>query len=112
MEDLKENHFSLSLGLMKATITKVSKNHIVYQLVTYAGDSGAAVAINGGHVVAIHVDGVNEAKERIRHKIDVEDRLEAAEASIDALISDVTVAQGCIKLSSHVLILQELDKLS
>ena len=42
-----------------------------------------------GHIIGIHVEGINNLKERYRQKKDVEDRLSAVEESIDAAIASV-----------------------
>lgn len=49
-----------------------------------------------GHIIGIHVEGINNLKERYRQKKDVEDRLSAVEESIDAAIA--SVSQGSVAL--------------
>jgi hypothetical protein len=60
--------FKLNIGVMQAYITKVSVNHIFMQTATFAGDSGAGVVLHDGQLVAMHLEGVNEARERIGRK--------------------------------------------
>ena len=49
-----------------------------------------------GKLVGIHVEGINNLKERYRRKKDVEDRLTAVEQSIDTAIK--IVSQGSVAL--------------
>lgn len=93
--------FKLSFGLMQASVTKTSKNHMIFQSTTFAGDSGAALTLMNGNVIGLHVEGVNEARERMTQKKDF-DRLNEVEQSIDALVKGT--AQGCIGLLAHVAI--------
>jgi hypothetical protein len=97
-----EYDFKLSFGIMTASVTKTSDNHMVFQSTTFAGDSGAALTLVNGNVIGIHVEGVNEAEERLRGKKDFEERLNAAEESIDRLIENT--AQGCIGVLAHVVL--------
>ena len=94
--------FETTFGLMQGCVTKTSKNHMVYQSTTFAGDSGAALTLVNGNVIGIHVEGVNQAKERLRKKSDVNERLTEVENSVDGLIKGT--AQGCIGLLAHVVL--------
>lgn len=100
MEELKE--FKLSVGVAQGIVQKVSKNHFVYQSSTFAGDSGGALTLIGGNVIGMHLEGVNQARERISHVTGVNDRLDETELSIDSLVRGT--AQGALALSAHVLL--------
>ena len=50
--------------------------HAVYNCPTWSGDSGAALVMFSGHVVGMHLDGVNALRERFEH--DVDDLMDAA----------------------------------
>ena len=88
-----------SLGVMSATVTRLSANHIVFQSASFSGDSGSALSLMGGNVIGLHVAGVNEAKELLR-LAEANDRFNAVEASIDSLIR--TTGHGCVGLLAHV----------
>ena len=64
MEDLNDS-FS---GILDATIVKVSDRHVLYSSNSFSGDSGGTLTLNGGNVLAVHLEGVNEAKERVSRK--------------------------------------------
>ena len=42
-----------------------AKKHIVYQCPTFTGDCGSALVMYDGKVLGLHVEGVNQLKERI-----------------------------------------------
>ena len=48
--------------------------HILYDCPTFSGDSGSALVMHDGKVIGMHVEGVNEMKERIARKQTVNDR--------------------------------------
>ena len=101
-EDLDDSFGDISFGVSDATIVKVSKHHVVYSAVTFNGDSGAAVTLNHGEVVAIHLEGVNQAKERYRKSKDLEERLDEVENSVDLLVR--SLSNGSVGLLSTVII--------
>ena len=75
---------------------------MVFQSTTFAGDSGAALTLMNGNVIGFHVEGINQARERIRGKKDFQERLDEVESSIDGLIAGT--AHGCIGLLAHVVL--------
>lgn len=85
----------LNSSLLQATPQILSKhgNHLVYTS-SYAApdDSGGALLMEDGHIIGIHVEGINNLKERYRQKKDVEDRLSAVDAAIGS------VSQGSVAL--------------
>lgn len=98
-EDL-EDSFGVSVGFVKASVYKASSRHVLLQAPTFRGDSGAAVVLQDGKLVAMNVAGVNAAKERLQ-QLDLiasgtklQRRLEAVEKSVDSLVGDL--AQGSI----------------
>jgi hypothetical protein len=101
MEELVE--FKLSLGVAQGNVVKVSDNHFVYQSMTHGGDSGAALTLNGGKVIGMHLSGVNEARERLQmNEPSADERIREVESSIDGLIQGTS--HGCVGLLSHVII--------
>ena len=88
---------NLSLPQVKPQILSRHGNHLVYTSPYAApGDSGGALLLEDGRVVGIHVEGINNLKERFRRKKEVEDRLTAVEMSIDAAIA--SISQGSVAL--------------
>jgi hypothetical protein len=98
-EDLPE--FSCSLGVMSAGGVKLSTNsrHLLYSCTTWAGDSGAALLLQDGQLVGIHVEFVNALRENLQRKAAVDDRLTDVEDSLDELVAGA--GQGtCVALLS------------
>jgi hypothetical protein len=94
-EDLDAS-FNGSFSVTSAIIVKKSPHHVVYQGFGFAGDSGSALTLIDGKVIAIHLEGINQAKERLRGKNDFDNRLNAVEESVDGLTKNL--AQGSIGL--------------
>lgn len=98
-EDLDDS-FAVSVGFVVSSVVKVSKHHLLLHSATFRGDSGAAVVLSDGKLVAMNIAGVNAAKERLREREDAEEdeavkaRLVAVEQSVDSLVADL--AQGSV----------------
>jgi S1-C subfamily serine protease len=99
-----ENSFSLGVGFVTSTVFKASKHHVLLQTATFRGDSGAAVVLADGKLIAMNVAGINAARERLKHWEDVEEdegvklRLTDVKASVDSLVGDL--AQGSLAVRS------------
>jgi hypothetical protein len=100
-EDLPD--FDACLGVMPACAIKVSamSRHVAYSCTTWSGDSGGALLMHDGQLVGIHLALVNALHETLDRKLDVDERLDSVEASLDELIRGVS--NGCIALlASHI----------
>ena len=89
----------LRIYALQATpqLPSMNGNHLVYSSPSGdTGNSGGALLRKDGEVVGMHVAGINSIQERLRHKTDFSERLNAVEASIDAAIS--RVSQGNLAL--------------
>ena len=95
-EDLPE--FDASLGVMPAVGIKVSSaaRHVVYSCSAWGGDSGGALLLHDGELVGIHLALVNALHETLDRKLDVEERLDSVEASLNELVRGVS--NGCVAL--------------
>lgn len=100
-EELVVDAFTLDVGIMQGTVVKVSRNHFLYQSMTFGGDSGSALTLVGGNVIGIHLAGINEARERIDRLSTIKERLNEVEHSVDSLIKGT--AQGCLGLLAGVI---------
>jgi hypothetical protein len=84
------------MGVMAGLVSKTSANHVLLQSTTFSGDSGAAVMVYNGKMFAMNVEGVNEAKERIKHEAvvasdeDLKERMDAVEKSVDSLVANTS----------------------
>ncbi|DBA74483.1 TPA: hypothetical protein ACH3X2_000948 [Trebouxia sp. C0005] len=85
--------FSRRLGFTKADTITLS-NHNDYKVIytflrcsTFAGDSGSALILKDGCLVAIHPEAINALRERLQHAKLVKDGLTEAEKSIDAIVN-------------------------
>ena len=65
-KDVAHLDTSLSLGVFKGAVSKAHARHFVYDCPSFSGDSGGALILSNGNVVGIHVETVNEARERLR----------------------------------------------
>jgi hypothetical protein len=81
---------------------QVSERHLVYQSLSFVGHSGSALVFRDGSVVAMHLEGLNSAKERNRQLVDTEEKLDDVAESVDGLIKNLT--QGQIGLLGSVIV--------
>jgi hypothetical protein len=85
----------VSVTIRPAYVTNVHPHHLLYDAQAFDGDSGGAVVIGrSGKVVGLHKELVNAARELIRQKEDVGERLKSIEASVKSLIEGSS--HGCI----------------
>ncbi len=105
-EDLEES-FHFTIGLVKSSIAKWKTNHLLLFAATFRGDSGAAVVLVDGALIAMNVAGVNEAKERlVRAEVGIDDedtllaRLKNVEDSIDSLTSGLAQGSVCVRATA------------
>jgi hypothetical protein len=77
-----------------------SRRHLFYSCPTFAGDSGAALIIEDGCLVGIHLETINALREQIERKKLIKDRLSDVEDSLDNLLA-AGLAQGCSALLAH-----------
>jgi V8-like Glu-specific endopeptidase len=62
---------TVGFGVTQASIVKISKNHFLYSsnLFDFDEDSGGAIVHStDGTVIGLHLEAVNRAKEKLRHK--------------------------------------------
>jgi len=83
-----------SLGIIRASLTRVHTRHIVYECPSFAGDSGGALVFSDGAVVGMHIETVNQAAERLGHSTSIGARLDDVERSVDSMIRNLS--SGCI----------------
>ncbi len=77
------------------------EHHLFYACPAFRGDSGAALLLNKGRLVGLHVEVVNALRERLdRQK--VVDKLTEVEESLDAVISGLGLRQGCVAVLAKV----------
>lgn len=93
--------FDLRRKITTGSVVCTTANHIWYSNPMFGGDSGAAVAIRDGTVIAMHQEMANEYAERIRRAKDTNARLTAVEESVDRLIQGSSY--GYVGLLAHVL---------
>jgi hypothetical protein len=77
-----------------------SRRHLFYSCPTFAGDSGAALVIEDGCLVGIHIETINALREQIDRKKLIKDRLSSVEESLDNILA-AGLAQGCSALLAH-----------
>lgn len=107
-EDLNDLDTQHSVGIFRGNISKAHPRHFVYDCPTFAGDSGGAIIFYNGNAFGVHVETVNQARERRRLQ-SLEDNkstknivahLEEVEASVDSLISSLSSGALGISVSS------------
>ena len=54
-----------SLGIATGAVVRRSGRHIVHSCPSFKGDSGGAIVISSGKVMALHIAAVNEAKQLV-----------------------------------------------
>lgn len=107
--DLKDLDDKLSVGVFPASIAKAHDRHFVYLAPSFAGDSGGAIILQNGTAIGIHIETVNQARERLRvdslqDDAQTEDiiisHLKDVEASVDSLTSALSSGALGISVSS------------
>jgi V8-like Glu-specific endopeptidase len=90
------------MGVMPANAVKLSRemHHLLYTSNTWPGDSGGALVMYNGELVALHLAGVNALKEQLERKRGLQERISAVEESLESAAR--SMANGCIALLAHV----------
>jgi len=86
----------------RGTVTATHTRHFVYDCASYGGESGGAVVLSNGKVIGMHLETVNQCRERLGHAKDVDARLNDVELSVDSLLRGT--ASGAIALNGAVLV--------
>ena len=104
-DDLKDLDDKLSVGVFPASIAKAHDRHFVYLAPSFAGDSGGAIILRNGSASGIHIETVNQVRERLRVDSLKDDAqtgenisyLRDVEASVDSLTS--ALSSGALGIS-------------
>ena len=89
-----------SIGVHEGRVTNVNPRHLSYDCPSFSGDSGrgGAVVVKGGEVIGMHLETINQARERVR-LLTPNTRLDDIEESVDSLIRG-RLSSGFIALGS------------
>jgi hypothetical protein len=90
------------VGFMPGRVTKIGRRHFLFDGSSFSGDSGGAVILAlSQQVVGIHLETVNQARERIS-QASVKERLNAVEQSVDSLVRGLH--SGSLALKSSIIL--------
>lgn len=82
------------MGVMVGQVSATSAHHVLLQQPTFSGGSGAAVMLLDDKLVAMNVEGVNEARERFKHDavsasdVGLRERMDAVKKSVASLVAN------------------------
>jgi hypothetical protein len=87
--------------VLQGTLTDVSSSHIVYTSNLFSGDSGAAVISHkNGEVIAMHLETINEANEKLE---DSRLSMKKLNESISSLISGLSQGFLGLRLDTEII---------
>lgn len=94
--DITTHH---SVGVYRGAVVRVHNQHFAYDAPSFSGDSGGAVIVQGGQVIGMHIETINQAREHVqRASSTVNGHLNDVEASVDSLTQGLS--SGCIALKA------------
>ena len=101
LQDFRQG-LNLEIGLMPAFGCKLSdqRHHLLYDVRSWAGDSGTALVMFEGEVVGMHIEVANTFVEKLDREKEIDQQMEDVAESLAAAAS--STAQAGIALLCHV----------
>jgi len=88
------------VSVIRGFVERCHSYHFTYDTSCFSGETGGAVIILDGLVIGMHVETVNQARERLLRALTVKGRLDDVEQSVDSLVK--RSASGCIAIKASL----------
>lgn len=98
LTELFPDETSHSVGIFRGIVVKLHPHHLCYDCPSFSGDSGGAVILSNGGIIGMHIETVNQARERLRQASVGSNKLHDIDQSVESLIR--SISSGSIGLNA------------